>query len=161
MGTPVVKQRNKVTMNKILICSITILLSTIVNAQSNKEVIRYYLFDKVEIKVDSIIRNLEKSKFRLRYYCLLTRDSDIYNLSICNYQDKDIKNIPQIVFLTNRYAVINKRLIPIIFDYDLSFTTPRKNYSLFGKRDGNIIRMSYTTEAPNIYFDSNGNIINQ
>lgn len=147
-------------MYRILICSITILLSTIVNAQSNKEVIRYILFDKVEIKADSIIRNLEKSKFRLRYYCLLTRDSDTYNLSICNYQDKDVKSIPQIVFLTNRYAVINKRLIPLIFDYDLSFITPRKNNSLFGKRDGNIIRMKITGDAPNIFFDSNGNIIN-
>lgn len=148
-------------MKKVMICIIVMFLSTIVNAQDNNGVIRYILFDKVEVKVDSIIRNLEKSKFRLHYYCLLTRDFDKYNLAICNYQDKDIKSVPQIVFLTNRYLVINKRLIPIIFDYDLSFTTPRKDNSLFGKRDGNIIRVSFTTEAPNIYFDSNGNIIHQ
>jgi len=131
-----------------------ILQAATTKAQKNDQ-IKYVLPDNVETFIDSSIRARKASS---AFYFLLNKDS-VYSISIGSYNKKDEKNILKWVKQTNRFLIVNKKVYPLIFDYDLKFATVDSNIGEFGKREGNIKRVSLMLHGLTIFFKSDGTII--
>lgn len=131
-----------------------ILQAATTKAQKNDQ-IKYVLPDNVETFIDSSIRAQKGSS---AFYFLLNKDS-VYSISIGSYSKKDEKNILKWVKQTNRFLIVNKKVYPLIFDYDLKFATVDSNIGEFGKREGNIKRVSLMLHGITIFFKSDGTII--
>ena len=143
-------------MKQIIISKILILCLLYCSAQPKAEKIKYIFSDAVEMKIDSVLKGMERNNKGYFFYLVLREDSSIYNITICNYLKKDLKSIPGLIKLTNRYAVVNARMVPLIFDYDFKFSSPSDNLSTFKHRDDQIVRSNLLSECPVVYFNSRG-----
>jgi|SRR5579862_443942 len=124
--------------------------------------IRYVFSDPVEISVDSCITKIEKSNQDFHFYLLLESDSSLYRLTIGEYTDRESKNMIKWITQTSRYAAINKRSIPLIFDYDMKFGIKSESEpGSFRNRDGEITRVKLLIHGPTIYFDRFGKLVKE
>lgn len=63
---------------------------------------------------------------------------------------------------SNRYVVVNNKKIPLVFDYDLIWSTKKtENIGSFGKRDGEILRTKIIYDGYNITFDRYGKYLEE
>lgn len=148
-------------MKRIILESVALLTSVVCFSQHPGK-IKYIFPDAVETKIDSCLGSLEQADRHFHFYLLLTTDSAKYDLTISRYTEEESKNISPWVKETNRWAVINKRLIPLIFDYDMKFSTHYPDrIGSFGNRDGEVIRSRIIIEGTTISFDRYGNIVKQ
>src|SRR3954471_12996322 len=73
--------------------------------------------DKVETTLDSCLSRFEAVNSKFRFYFLLEKNAECYNITIAKYTD-DEGNLLKWVKQTNRFALVNRRTIPVLFDYD-------------------------------------------
>src|SRR5450631_716034 len=118
-------------MKKIIFLKMLLLCLFCCSGQTNNKKIKYIFSDSVEVKIDSIVNGMEENNKDYFFYLILRNDSSIYNITICNYLKRDLRSITKLIKLTNRYAVVNTRTIPLIFDYDLKFSSPSDDISSF------------------------------
>lgn len=143
----------KILANTFLLCIIYI------TGFAQKKSIKYIFSDAVEIKLDSIANSFVKAGKDIRIYLVLQKNATGYTISVCHYKKSEKNNIPKAVKITNRYAIINDRLIPVIFDYDFFFSSPSKDISVFKNRDDQIVRSSFLNHGPVLTINSKGNFI--
>ena len=117
--------------------------------------IKYILPDKVEIFLDSCIKQYRKN---FTFYFILGKDSEYY-VSMGVYNKEKKNEAPKWAIETNRFLIINKKNFPLIFDYDTKFALIDSNLGQFGKRDGNIKRVKLLFHGITVSFKSNGLII--
>jgi len=129
-------------------------------AQERK--ITYILPDSVEIRIDKHIAT-RSSLGNKSYYFLLREDTPkVYNLTIIPFEVKDKTEVSEWVNATNRYALVNARLYPLLFDYDFTFSTSEpNNIGSFGHRDGNIRKLHLIAHRYTIFFKTNGTILKE
>jgi hypothetical protein len=128
-------------------------------AQSRSEKITYIFSDTVEITLDSVLNSLSKNTNDVLFFLYLRKDSSNFNASVVSYRKKEEKNLSRLVKQTNRFAIINQRLVPVIFDYDYLFTSPSNDIGSFGHRDNQIVRSRLLTHGPVIIFSARGNLV--
>lgn len=70
----------------------------------------------------------------------------------------DNKNItPYWQLVTNRYAVINKGLYPLLFDYDYDFGAPKPSeLGTYGQREGQVLRIASCNDRFHLTFSKSG-----
>ncbi|WP_126972911.1 hypothetical protein [Gynurincola endophyticus] len=145
-------------MYKILITVFLFLYTDIANAQKGK-FIKYYFPDSIEILINTHLSS-KNQRSDIKNICLkLDSEDDLYRLIII--ENIDVKSS---TFYwkkrTNRFAVINSNLIPLIFDLDEKFSAPfPQTFGNYGKREGEIRKVSIIYHGPIIYFNSYGEII--
>ena len=136
-------------MKFLFVFSWSVFLGISLNAQSSD--ILFYLPDSVEINVHNYI-SLQKSN--AKFYCILRSEGrDTFSVSVCQYQEKDRKNLESWVFITKRRVVINKWSYPLIFDYDYRFSTLNSsNEGVYGDRVNKLIRLLPIAHCFNVKF---------
>jgi hypothetical protein len=88
----------------------------------------------------------------------LSRDSNVYKLVAATASPNSFAW--RVVNSTNRVLVINRRYVPLVFDYDETFgTSYEKNVGPFGKRDGTIVRGKTVHHGHILTFNTSGNIL--
>jgi putative transposon-encoded protein len=122
--------------------------------------ITYILPDSVEVRINSHI--LTKSGVK-SYYLLLKKDtSRTYNITVIPFDNSAKSEVNNWVNNTDRYALINGQLYPLLFDYDFAFSTPDpNNVGSFGHRDGSIRKLQLIAHRYTIYFRTNGLILKE
>jgi hypothetical protein len=130
-------------------------------AQDRK--ITYFLPDSVEVHINNLLLRSLKLNNNKEYYFLLKEDtSRVYNLTVIPFDINIKTEVSNWVSATNRYALINGRLYPLLFDYDFTFSTPDpNNVGSFGHRDGNIRKLHLIAHSYTIYFKTNGTILKE
>lgn len=125
--------------------------------------ITYILPDSVEIRINKHIVTRSSLDNKVDYYFLLREDTPkVYNLTIIPFEVKDKTEVSSWINATNRYALINGRLYPLLFDYDFTFSTPDpNNVGSFGHRDGNIRKLHLIAHRYTIFFKTNGSILKE
>lgn len=59
--------------------------------------------------------------------------------------------------ITNRYAVINESMYPLLFDYDYDFGTPRPSETgTYGQREGQVPRIITCNDGFHLTFSKSG-----
>jgi hypothetical protein len=144
---------------KQLFFLVSILFTITCAGQSRGEKILYVFSDAVEARLDSSLSAWQKPK-DLLFFLYLREDSSIYSVAIGDHPKKAYKSLYRLVKRTNRFAVVNKRLVPLIFDYDYLFSSPSDDISSFGHRDEQIVRSALLMHGPIIYFNARGNLLN-
>ena len=146
-------------MKRNFISVIAIIASTLCFGQS-KEKIVYVFPDSVEICLDSCIGKIEESGLDFQFYLLLESDSSLYRLSIGRYTKGEANNILPWIKQSNRYAVVNNRSLPLIFDYDLNFSTKwGDKIGNFKEREGEVSRVKLLLHGITIFFNNYGKIV--
>lgn len=134
-----------------------VLFQAMTSAAQKSNQIRYILPDNVEVFLDSCIKKSESNG--TQFYFLLKKDTT-YNITIGRYSKKEKKNILKWIKQSNRYIVVNEKIYPLIFDYDLKFAAvDNNNIGEFGSREGNVKRASLMLHGVTVYFKSDGSII--
>lgn len=137
-----------------------ILISAIpymVSAQKNNT-IKYYFPDTVEVIINDFIKLQQPLNKKQGLYLQLEKDTGVYKLLLVK-TDFTSRN-SWWIRSTTRVAVVNKHLIPLIFDYDEAFSTGTINVvGSFGKRDGEIRKAKMIYHVPAIYFNEYGQVI--
>lgn len=144
-------------MGKYVIMFLLVLKSFVSVAQEGT--IDFIFPDKIEHTLDSCLQKLETGTNKYKFYFLIEKDVESYSVTIAKYTSKEEQNLLKWVRQTNRFAVINKRTIPLIFDYDLKLGAIDGNRGEFGDRDDNVKRVKLLLHGPSVYFNSDGNII--
>jgi hypothetical protein len=119
------------------------------NAQSAD--ILYYLPDSVEIKVNEYTA---KQKMGTKFYCMLRFvGADTFNISVCQYNEKDKKYLERWIFVSNRKVIVNKFKYPLVLDYDYKFSTINSSrVGVYGDRADKIVRIFPITHCFNLTF---------
>jgi hypothetical protein len=146
---------------KRIIIIVCILCHFVGYAQERK--ITYILPDSVEVRINSHLLAKSSVKNDKSYYFLLKKDtSRTYNITIIPFDSSAKSEISNWVNNTNRYALVNGQLYPLLFDYDFTFSTPEpNNIGIFGHRDGNIRKLQLIAHRYTIYFRTNGLILKE
>lgn len=135
-----------------------ILFQAMTSVAQKTNQIRYVLPDDVEIFLDSCIK--KSTNKETQFYFLLNKEKDtVYNITIGRYSKKEKKNILKWIKQSNRCIVVNEKMYPLIFDYDLKFAAVDNNIGEFGSREGNIKRASLMLHGVTVYFKSDGSIL--
>ncbi|GAA4142730.1 hypothetical protein GCM10022216_23970 [Sphingobacterium kyonggiense] len=130
----------------------------------NVDSIVYVLhFDSVETKVDQHLRALERGDGKIMFWGYLGRCNEGFKLVICNNMyNKDSENnfLSELKSNTNRFLLIDNRKIPLIFDYDSIFSTPKiSSIGGLGQREGNVLRNRFILDCFTIVFNEYGKIV--
>lgn len=135
-----------------------LLLGMTSNARSqNSEKILYMLPDDVEIQVNDYVTRMNNQKKYLFYFVLNKKPDATYRLNSVHYVNKRKKDIIYWVKSTNRYLVVNKKIFPLLLDYDYVFSTRKPSkIGNFGEREGQILKTMPIHEGFFIDFDKNG-----
>jgi len=145
------------SMKKYFFLFVSILIITKIKAQT--DTIMYILPDKVEVCASNYLENCLTRNSTYYFYFHLSIKNDNYTIAIIPYLKGN--NIVEWVNKTNRKLVVGKILYPIIFDYDVLFsTTCNSNIGISGKREGFIKRVYINNEGSyDIIFNKKGEII--
>lgn len=123
-------------MKKYMVISLFFLKSILGMTQDNT--IDFVFPDNVETVLDSCLNRFEAINSNYRFYFLLEKNAECYCITIAKYTGDDERNLLKWVKQTNRFAVVNKRTIPVFFDYDLKWGAIDQNRGEFNKRDDNV-----------------------
>lgn len=127
-------------------------------AQSTPDNKIVYVFpDDVEVAIDQYIESFP-NKRDLQFILTLYGNGDgTYEIYV-NSCSMDNKNItPYWQQVTNRYAVINKGLYPLLFDYDYDFGAPKPSeIGTCGQREGQVLRIASCNEGFHLAFSKLG-----
>ncbi len=125
------------------------------SAPDNK--ILYVFPDDVEVAIDQYIESFPNKK-DLQFILTLYKNEDgTYEIYVnsCSIDNKNITPYWQQV--TNRYAVINKGLYPLLFDYDYDFGAPKPSeIGTCGQREGQILRIASCNDGFHLTFSKSG-----
>ncbi|PYF75077.1 hypothetical protein B0O44_103524 [Pedobacter nutrimenti] len=130
------------------------------NAQSEKIV--YILSDSVEIELKKQIDKSRQNNPDISFSCMLWTKSDgLYCVSLFKNEENSGNDFVKVLVRnTNRYLLIEKDKLPLIFDYDFKFSSSDlKHIGDFGEREGNIKRSEFLFHGYTIFFDSQGKVI--
>jgi len=145
---------------KTILVSILLLLSVGAYAQSEKIV--YILYDSVEVALKKQIDKIRQNNPRASFSCLLWRESDsLSSISLLKNEESSGNSIvKKLIISSNRYLLIDKEKLPLIFDYDFKFSSSDlEHIGSFGKREGNIRRSEFLFHGYTLSFNSRGEVI--
>lgn len=128
-------------------------------AQSEKTI--YIVSDSVEVRLKRQIDKNRQNNPGISFFCMLGRESDSsFSISLLkNEENSENSFVKELVKNTNRYLLIEKEKLPLIFDYDFKFSSPDvAHIGHFGKREGNIKRSRLLFHGYTIFFDSYGEV---
>lgn len=128
-------------------------------AQSEKTI--YIVSDSVEVRLKKQIDKSRRNNPGISFSCMLGRGSDdLFSISLLKNQENSGDSfVKGLVKSTNRYLLIEKEKIPLIFDYDFKFgSSDVERIGHFGEREGNIKRSSLLHHEYTIFFDSQGDV---
>jgi len=131
---------------------ICLILSSIIifNCTFAQDKILYFVPDAVELKLEGLLEKKKGEKLSV----FLMKDKDDYALYL-SFVKKDEEYNDYWVDRTNRYIVIGEKEYPLIFDYDLTFSTPNpKSAGSLGNREGNILKIAIIYEGYYVKFNS-------
>jgi len=125
-------------MKNLFILFCFLVFGVYLNAQTTD--IFYYLPDSVEIKISDYV---SKQKSNIRFYCFLrSAGKDTFNISVCQYTEKDKKYLEKWVFKSKRKVVIENNNYPLLLDYDYQFaTTDSSKIGVYGDRANSLVRL--------------------
>lgn len=129
-------------------------------SQGNK--ITYILPDSVEVRIYNHLQKVLRTRNDNKYYFFLRKDTvGAYSLTIVPFKDNDQTQDKNWANCTNRYALVNGNLYPILLDYDFTFSTPDQDVGSLGHRDGNIRKLNLLAHGYTIHFKMNGVILKE
>lgn len=136
-------------MRYIFLLCCLLFLGIYVNAQSTD--ILYYLPDSVEMKVYDYT---SKQRSNTKFYCMLSSaGKDTFSVSVCQYYEKDKKNMEGWIFMTKRKVVIKKYKYPLLLDYDYTFSTiDSSKVGVYGDRANKLVRLLPIAHCFNVKF---------
>ncbi len=143
-------------MNKRFLLLFLVFHGTVLSAQE-KNRIQYVLPDNVEAILDSCIKKMMSTGNS--FYFLLEKDTS-YCITIGTYKKSEQKDFLSWVTRTNRYILINKRMYPLIFDYDSKFGTVDEHIGKFRHRDDHVKKVHLLIHGISIFFKPDGTISN-
>lgn len=125
------------------------------SAPDNK--ILYVFPDDVEVAIDQYIESLP-NKEGLQFVFTLYKNGDgTYEIYVNSCSTDDKNTIPYWHQITNRYAVINKGLYPLLFDYDYDFGAPKPSeIGTYGQREGQVLRIISCNDGFHLTFSKSG-----
>lgn len=149
-------------MRKCLFAVLTLfVLSGFAQPMPDKKIL-YVFPDDVEVAIDQYTESLP-NKEDLQFVLTLYKNGDgTYEIYV-NSCSTDRKNAnPYWQQVTNRYAVINKGLYPLLFDYDYDFGTPQPSETgTYGQREGQVLRIASCNDGFHLTFSRSGICLNQ
>ena len=127
-----------------------------INAQKKDSII-YVFNDKIEKK---LYEHLEQEELIGNCIFYLTKiDFDKYKVYLSKSNED---NIDYWELNTNRYLIVKDKKYPLLFDYDMTFSTRKPLEILaYGEREGNVLRTSPIFEGYNLTFNLMGEIITE
>lgn len=122
----------------------------------NEDRILYVFPDEVEMAIDRYMESLPNSE-ELRFVLTLYKNTNgTYDLYV-NSHGADNGGSLYWERITNRYAVINNREYPLLFDYDYDFGTSRPSeIGTCGERDGQVMRVMSVNDGFHLTFSKLG-----
>lgn len=131
-------------------------------AQKTDSIIYVLHFDSVETVIDKHVRSLEKENTNISFWGYLGRCEEGFKLTICNSpieSKSEGSYLRQLRRNTNRFLLVDDRKIPLLFDYDSIFSTPKvTSVGTLGKREGNVLRSQIILDCFTIIFDDYGKV---
>lgn len=122
----------------------------------NEERILYVFPDDVETAIDRYMESLSDSE-ELRFVLTLYKKTDGTYEIFVNSHDADNGGSLYWERVTNRYAVINNRECPLLFDYDYDFGTSRPSeIGTSGERAGQVPRVISVNDGFHLTFSKQG-----
>lgn len=120
--------------------------------------ILYVFPDDVEVAIDQYIGSLS-NKEDLQFVLTLYKNEDgTYEIYV-NSCSTDNENATPYYWqqITNRYAVINRELYPLLFDYDYDFGAPTPSeIGTYGQRAGQVLRIISCNDGFHLTFSKSG-----
>lgn len=111
-------------MKKIFIISL-FLITFAFGQNLSTDTIKYKYPDCVEKELAFYLNLLQNDTIENDFYCYLIDVLDTHYVYVCQIENKENrtnKKIKMLTTITNRYLVINRNLIPIIFKNDIEYS---------------------------------------
>lgn len=117
--------------------------------------ILYVFPDDVEVALDQHIESLP-NKEDLQFVLTLCKNVDgTYEIYVNSHSTDD--GIVYWERVTNRYAVINDKVYPLLFDYDYDFGAPKpSDIGTYGRREGQVQRIITCNDGFHLTFSRTG-----
>jgi hypothetical protein len=116
----------------------------------------------VEVALKNQIDKVRKKDSKIGFSCFLWHGSDslTYISLMRNEEGSGSEFVNKLIMNSNRYLLIDKEKLPLIFDYDFKFSSPDlEHIGSFGERELNIVRSNLPFHSYTLSFNLHGKVV--